>query len=432
VSVQRIVIVGGGFAGVTLAQRLERILPAEWEVVLLSSENHFVFTPLLAETAGREVSPIHVVVPGREMVRRTQWLTAEVTRVDRTANTVHYVSRGGEQGSLEYQHLVLACGSVVDLSAIPGLAEYTYPLRTLGDAVFLSNDLIGRLEEAPLHASLAERERLLTVVVIGGGFSGVEIAGALRDLLDRTRQFYPQLRSIQPKIVLLQHGNRILPEFGAESLSAYALQKLRDHGVDVRLNSGAKEVSAAGVMTSSGELISAGTVICTIGNAANPVLQTLGLPLKRGRVRTEPDMKASGCSNIWALGDSALVPNAATRKACAPTAQFAVRQAKRLARNLRAVLNGRVTRPFSFRPLGIMAGIGRHNAVAEVLGFRLSGFPAWFVWRTTYLMKMPTMLRKIQVTLDWTRSIFFPPSVIQLRLNRTSPIQKVLTAKGER
>jgi NADH dehydrogenase len=416
---KRIVIVGGGFAGVTLAQRLERVVPENVDLVLVSSENHFVFTPLLAETASREVSPLHVVVPGRQMVRKTQWLTAEVTRIDRSANCVHYRSRGGEQGAVEYDHLVLACGSVADFSSVPGLAEQAYPLRTLGDVVYLSNDLIGRLEEASLTDSTAERQRLLTVVVIGGGFSGVEIAGALKDLMDRTLRFYPQLRGITPKIVLLQKLDRILPEFGARSLSEYALRKLRSHRIDVRLNCQAAEITARDVLTDCGERIGAATIVCTIGNAGNPILRTLCLPLERGRLRTEPDMRVTGCTNVWALGDNALVPNAKSGQASPPTAQFATRQAKQLARNLAAALQNQPARPFSFHPLGIMASIGHHNAVAEVMGLQLSGFLAWVFWRSVYFAKMPTLARKIEVAMDWTRSLIFPTSVVHLELSRT-------------
>jgi NADH dehydrogenase len=210
---RRIVIVGGGFAGVTLAQRLERLTPPETELVLLSSENHFVFTPLLAETVGREISPLHVVVPGRQMVRRTRWLTAEVVDVDRAANVVHYVSHGGQRGNLRYDHLALACGSVVDFNIVPGLATHAYPLKSLGDAVFLGNDLIGRLEEAAVQSDPAERQRLLTAVVIGGGFSGVEVAGAINDLMERTRRYYPQLRDLRPRVVLLQRGTAFCRSF---------------------------------------------------------------------------------------------------------------------------------------------------------------------------------------------------------------------------
>jgi NADH:ubiquinone reductase (H+-translocating) len=428
---RRIVIVGGGFAGVTLAQRLERLTPRETELVLLSSENHFVFTPLLAETVGREISPLHVVVPGRQMVRRTRWLTAEVVEVDRAANVLHYASHGGQRRSLLYDHLALACGSVVDFNSVHGLATHAYPLKALGDAVFLGNDLIGRLEEAAVQSELAERQRLLTVVVIGGGFSGVEVAGAINDLMERTRRYYPQLRELRSRVVLLQRGDRILPELRAASLSEYALRKLCAHGIEVRLNAAAQEVTAREVVLQSGETIQTGTVVCTVGTASSPVLRTLGVPLERGRLKTEPDMRVVSCSNVWALGDSAQVPNAWDGNPSPPTAQFATRQATQLADNLARVLRNQSTRPFSFRPLGIMAAIGRHNAVAEVLGLRLSGFPAWILWRGVYLAKMPTLLRKIEVAIDWAWSILFPPNLVQLQMTRTLKVGRAHFAAGE-
>jgi NADH:quinone reductase (non-electrogenic) len=416
---RRVVIIGGGFGGVRLARRLERAAPADTEVVLISSENHFVFTPLLPETAGRAISPLHVVVPGREMVRRTQWLTANVTRIDRESETVHYTSRGGECGQVKYDHLVLACGAVADFSGVPGLAEYAYPLRTLGDAIFLSNDLMGRLEEASLKASQDDKQRLLSVVVIGGGFSGVEIAGALKDLMDRTRRYYPQLGAVLPRIILLQSGERILPELGSVSLSRYGLKRLRAQGIDVRLNSKAIAINEREAITESGERIPAATIVCTVGSGCNPILRTLGIPLDRGRLKTQPDMRVPACHNVWALGDNALVPNAKTGEFSPATAQFAVRQAEHLAHNLAAALASRQGRPFSFRPLGMMASIGHRRAVAEIVGLRLSGFLAWLLWRAIYLAKMPTLHRKIEVAVDWARSIVFPTSVVHLQLTRT-------------
>jgi NADH:ubiquinone reductase (H+-translocating) len=416
----RIVILGGGFAGVTLAQRLERLTDDSVEVVLLSSENHLVFSPLLAEAGGREIGPLHVVVPGRQMVRRTQWLTARATAVDRVAHEVHYVSQGGERGVLSYDHLVIACGSVVDLSIIPGLSTNAYPLKTLGDAVFLTNNLIGKLEEASMKADPLERQRFLTVVIIGGGFSGVEVAGAINDLLERARRFYPQLHTDMIRIVLLQRGERIIPEMHAKSLSEFALRKLRARGIEVRLNADAKEIQPGKVLLGNGEVIEAETVVCTIGNTTNPLLKTLGLPLERGRLKADPDMRVTETSNIWALGDSTAVPNAWDHKPSPPTAQFAMRQAKQLAANFVRLLKNRETRPFSYRPLGMMASIGHHNAVAEICGLHISGFLGWLLWRSVYLAKMPTLLRKIEVAIDWAWSVLFRPNIVQVHMSRTA------------
>ena len=428
---KRIVIVGGGFAGVTLAQRLERLTGKETEIVLVSSENHLVFSPLLAEAVGREISPLHVIVPGRQMVRRTQWLTARATEVDWSNNELHYASNAGERGTISFDHLVIACGSVVDLNGIPGLAAYAYPLKTLGDATALGNDLIGRLEEAAVQTDPEERKRLLTVVVIGGGFSGVEVAGAINDLMARALKFYPQLREDQVRIVLLQRGNRILPELQGESLSLFALKKLRTRGIDVRLNVDASEVSDGCVFLKSGERIETRTIVCTLGNTTNPFVNALGLPLERGRLKTDTDMRICGCSNVWAIGDSACVPNARDGKNSPPTAQFATRQAKQLAANLARTLRGEVPKPFSFRPLGVMAAVGHRNAVAEICGLCISGLPAWFLWRSAYLVKIPTLLRKLEVAIDWARSALFRPNITQLNMARTERVGRAHYAAGE-
>lgn len=428
---KRVIIVGGGFGGVTLAQHLERSVRSDIEIVLISGENHFVFTPMLAEVVGRSVSPLHIVVPGRQMVRRTNWLTARVTEIELEKNFVHYMASGGERGTLAYDHLVLACGSVVNLDIMPGMAAHAYPLKTLGDATFLGNDLIGRMEEASVESDSIKRQRLLTVVVIGGGFSGVEVSGAIADLLDRIRCFYPQLRHEQPRVILLHRGDRILPELNAPSLSEFAYSKLRERGIDVRLKTEAQEVSAIDVRLKSGEQIETATVVCTVGNMPNPLIRSLGLPINRGLIVTDPDMRVSGFTSAWALGDCAVVPNAYDGKPSPPTAQFVTRQAKQLADNLICTLKGQPTRPFSFKPLGVLASIGHKNGVAEILGFKLSGLLAWFFWRGIYLAKLPTLARKIEVAIDWAWQIFFPPNIVELQMARTERAGRAHYAAGE-
>src|SRR5262245_43424271 len=320
VSEQRVIIVGGGFGGVTLAQHLERKISSE--IVLISNENHFVFTPMLAEVVGRSISPLHMAVVGRQMVHRTTWLTAQVTDIDLQTHLVRYVGEGGERASLTYDHLVLASGSVVNMNMMPGLAAYAYPMKTLGDAVDLSNDLISRFEEAAVERDATLRRRLLTVVVIGGGFTGVEVAGAIMEAAHHALRFYPTLKDARARIILLQHDNLLIPELNAPSLSTFAYDKLRQAGVDVRLSSGAKEVTATGVRSSSGELIEAATVVATVGTSPNPFIQKLGLPLQHGRLATNPDMSVPGAANVWALGDCAIVPNAFDHMPSPTTAQF--------------------------------------------------------------------------------------------------------------
>jgi len=430
-SKQRVIIVGGGFGGVTLAQHLERRLSSEIEIVLISSENHFVFTPMLAETVGRSISPQHVVVAGRQMVRRTTWLTAQVTDIELKSNLVCYVGAGGQKASLTYDHLVLACGSVVNMNLVPGLAAYASPLKTLGDAIYLGNDLISRLEEAAVETDPARRRRLVTVVVIGGGFSGVEVVGEIAEVLEETRRFYPTLKSEQPRVILLQRGDSLIPELRAPSLSKFACDKLRKAGVDVRLNSSAQEITAAGARLKSGELIEAATVVSTVGTSPNPLLHKLGLTLERGSLVTNPDMSVKGTDNVWAVGDCAIIPNAFDKKPSPPTGQFAMRQAKQLAVNLLLAFKGQPTKPFSFKALGMLASLGNRNAVAEIVGIRISGFIAWVLWRGIYLSKLPSFVRKVEVLGDWTWKALFPPDIVQLQMSRTGSVGLARYAPGE-
>jgi len=427
-SQKRIVIVGGGFAGVTLAQGLERSQSAQMEIVVLSAENHLVFTPMLPEVVGRTISPLHVVVPGRQLTRRTQWLEADVNRIDRDNNEAHYVRRDGTAASIHFDHLVLACGSAANLEEIPGLASRGYALKTVMDAIVMGNDLIGNFEAAATEPEPEARQRLLTVVVIGGGFSGVEVAGHIADLMRATHRFYPELKNETPRVVLLHQGRHLLPELHHESLSGFALRKLRQNGIKVQLQTTARKATPTAVHLTSGEPIETGMIVCTVGTETHPLIKGLGLALERGRLKTDPDMKVKGTANLWTLGDCALVPNAYDDRPCPATAQFAMQQARQLAENLKCASRGTGTKPFSFRSRGMLASIGHRNAVAVIYGMTLSGFFAWFLWRGIYLAKLPTFSRKLEVAISWACSIPFPPNIVQLG----QPKQQPAKARGER
>jgi NADH dehydrogenase len=415
---ERIVIVGGGFAGVTLAQRLERSLPAQTEIIVLSADNHLVFTPMLPEVVGRTISPLHVVVAGRQLTRRTKWLEARVSRIDREKNEAHCLRRDGTAASMRYTQLVLACGSAANLAEIPGLAARGYALKTVMDAIVMGNDLIGNFETAATESDAEVRQRLLTVVVIGGGFSGVEIAGHIADLMRAIRRFYPELKHETPHVVLLQKGKQLLPELQHESLSKFTLQKLRQNGIKVRLETSAKKVDSVAVHLTSGERIGTGMIVCTIGTETHPLIKGLGLTLEKGRLKTDPDMKVSGTANLWGLGDCAFIPNAYDGRPSPATAQFAVQQARQLAENLKCASQRSATKQFNFHPRGMLASIGHRNAVAVIYGVKLSGFIAWFLWRGIYLAKLPTFSRKLEVALSWACNIPFPPNIVQLRLSK--------------
>ena len=294
----RIVIIGGGFAGVTLAEHLNRRVARNIEVVVISSENHMVFTPMLAEVAGRSLSGLDVVVSGRQVAPQATWLTATVTGVDLTKNEVEYTRPDGKIATLSYAHLILACGSGVNLDVVPGMAAHAYTLRTVGDGLILGNEVIARFEQAAVEPDDAERQRLLTVVVVGGGFTGVEAAGHLFDLMRNIHPFYPQLSRNRPRMLLLQRGARIVPEFQHDSLSEFALRKLQQNGLEVRLNTDVKEVTAQYVRLGTGERIGTGLTLCAIGTAPVPLLKEIGLPVEHGRLKTALDMRVTGTTNV--------------------------------------------------------------------------------------------------------------------------------------
>src|SRR6201981_1142650 len=427
----RIIIVGGGFAGANLAGHLNRRVARDVEVVVISSENDMVFTPMLAEVAGRSLSGLDVVMPGRQIAPGATWLTATVTSVDLKKNEVEYTRPDGQRATLSYAHLVLACGSDVNLDVVPGMSAHAYTLRTVGDGMILGNEVIARFEQAAVEPDAAERERLLTVVVVGGGFTGVEAAGHVFDLMRNIMPLYPQLSRTRPRMVLLQRGARIVPEFQHDSLSEFALQKLRHNGLDVRLNTEVKEVTARYVRLGTGERRDTGLRVSSVGTAPVPLVKKIGLPVERGRLKTEPDMRVTSAANVWAFGDCAAVPNAWNAQISPPTAQFALRQAKQLAANLVRVQRGEATRPFHFRPQGLLATIGHHNGAAEIYGLKFSGLVAWLLWRTVYLLKIPTFSRKLNVIVDWTWDIFFKPNIVQVHVEQQQRFKQAHYAAGD-
>jgi NADH:ubiquinone reductase (H+-translocating) len=427
----RIVIVGGGFAGLTLAEELDRRVGRNVEVVVISTENHMVFTPMLAEVAGRSLSALDVVVSGREVAPRATWLTATVTAVDLKKNEVEYTRPDGVIARLSYAHLILACGSEINLDVVPGMAAHAYTLRTVDDGFTLGNEVIARFEQAEVEPADAERQRLLSIVVVGGGFTGVEAAGHLFDLMRNIQGFYPQLNRTQPRMVLLQRGSRIVPEFQHDSLSEFALRKLKQNGVEIRLNTEVQEVTARYVRLKTGERIDTGLTLCAIGTAPVALIKKIGTPLQHGRLKTDPDMRVTGTSNVWAFGDCAAVPNAWNEQLSPPTAQFALRQAKQLAVNLFRVQRGEPTKPFHFRPQGLLATIGHHNGVAEIYRLKFSGLLAWFLWRAIYLLKIPTFSRKLNVIVDWTWDLFFKPNLVEVRVAQQQRFKQAHYAAGD-
>jgi NADH dehydrogenase len=427
---KHIVIIGGGFAGVYTARSLQRRLPAGWDVILFSQENHFIFTPLLGDVVGSSINPMHVVWPVRQMVPRVNCRTAALTGIDLAQRHVTYTTAAGRPERQPFDHLVLACGSVVNLDIIPGMAAHGWPLKTMGDALVLRNHLINLLEQAEVETDPARKQRLLSVVVVGAGYSGVEVTGEVADLLKASARFYKTIKQKDIRVSLLEGRDRILPDL-PESLSKFALKKMTRLGIDVRMQTLAAAVTEEGVRLKGGGSIDAATVICTIGTTTNPLLASLKLPAMYNRIKTDPDMRVEGRNNLWAVGDCAAVPNAYDGKLSAPTAQVAVRQGRQLAANLLRAIEGQPTKAFSFKPLGMLASIGNHRAVGLVFGVRVSGFLAWFLWRGIYLGKMPSLGRKVQIAFDWAWQLIFPRDIAQLTLQQTERLGRAHFEAGQ-
>lgn len=415
---RNIVIVGGGFAGTTLVQSLQRRLPEGWRLLLLSEESYTTFNPMLAEVVGAAVFPEHVVAPIRQMIDapRTQFVMGRALDVDFARRCLRASTLAGLQ-QIPFEHLVLAVGTRANTALVPGLAEHALPLKLVGDALHIRNRVLQRLARIELESDAPARRRLGHFTIIGGGFSGVEVAGSLSDFLRGALRFYPRVARDELKVTLLQDGERLLPELPA-SLGASAARSLAARGVDVRLGARAVRVEADGVVLADGDRIHTSTVVCTIGTRANPFVEQLDLPLQRGRIVTERDLSVTGRPGVWALGDCALVHNGDTL--APPTAQFAVAEAHVLARNLLAAIEQRPTAAFSHRSRGMMATTGHLKGVAQIGRLRFSGLPAWLLWRAYYLLRMPTAGRKLRIWVEWTWAMAFAADITHLRFTRTA------------
>lgn len=432
-----VVIIGAGFAGTTLIRALARRWPGGARLTLISDESYTTFNPMLQEAVGASVFPEQVVVPVREMLEPDagcRFVMGSVTAIDTEQRALTCQSLAGEI-TVAYDELVLAFGNRAKLDLLPGMAEHALPLKTVGDAMHIRNSVLRRLARIELETDPALRRWLGHFIVIGGGFSGVEVAGELIDCLGSIRRYYPLVKPEELTITVLHGTDRLLPELSAR-LGEAALTSLTRRGVTVRLSTRAQALTARGVTLTDGETIDGQTLICTIGTAPNPLSQLLGLPLHQGRILTNPDLSVQGLPHVWALGDCAAVPNGHDNSISPPTAQFAVRQATHLADNLIAQAHGQPGQPFAHRSRGMMASIGHLKGVAEVGGVALTGWPAWLVWRAYYLSQMPSWGRRLRVFLEWTWGMFFPPDITHLRFTRRheqrfEPVPRVVpTGKG--
>ena len=413
-----IAILGGGFAGISVARRLEERLHAnEAELVLFGRENFTLFTPMLPEVTSGELEVRHVVTPIRTQLRRTKFLLAEVTAVDVERSTIAYrYVLTGIVGSLGYDHVVFALGSTTSTFGLPGVAENVWALKTLEDADKLRNRLVWLLELADTIDDAERRKRLLTIVVVGGGFTGVETAGEVFELFRSVVRFYRHLRIDDVKMVLLEGGPTLLGGLPPK-MGQYARRILERRGVEVVTGDGVTQADALGLTLQSGRRIESETIVWSAGVAPSPSVAHVALEkTKRGAIVTDPQMRASGTANVWALGDCAAIPDG--EGGIYPmTAQHAIREGPLLADNVVAALRGEAAKPFVYRSMGMMAALGGRKAVAQLPGGGvLTGFIAWFLWRSYYLLRLPGLDRKLRVAFDWTLEVLFPRDIAELRV----------------
>lgn len=413
----RVLILGGGFGGFYTALGLERRLKGgQHEIVLVSRENYLLYSPLLPEAAAGALEPRHLVVPLRTALRRTRIVVGSVTGIDVAARSVTVAVAEGPPVPMSYDHLVFALGATTRMpAAVRGLAERAVGFKSLAEAIWLRNRLLAHLEIADASADHERRRRLLSVVFVGGGYAGVEAAAELHSMTREALRYYPSIRPGELRFVIIETGPTVLRELGGD-FPARVQRRLLERGIEIRTGTTLQEVREDGVLLATGEAIPAATVVWTAGVVAHPLTQQVGGERDpRGRLITMPDLRVSGAEGVWALGDSAAVPDAKTHgEPAPPTAQHALREARTLAANLAAALQGGRMREFRHGNLGMLAGLGRHDAAGRLLGVPISGFFAWWVTRTYHLLQLPTLQRKVRVVLDWTIALFFPRDIAQL------------------
>jgi NADH dehydrogenase len=417
---KKVLVIGGGFGGVFAAKALERQGRGKLEVELVNSNNYFVFQPLLPEVAAGSIHSADAVVPLRQLLRRLQVRQAEIMGIDFDAKKV-IVVQGAKRTPIDlpYDELVIALGTGVDLNRFPGLPEHALTMKDLADAHRLRTHVIGCLETADVTREPDTKQQLLTFVTVGAGFSGVETVAETRELVRRALKYYPNIKEDEIRFYLIEYANRILPTFPAD-LAAYATRRLQLHGIEVLTGVGTKSASGTAVELTDGRIIPTSTIVATIGNGPHRLVETLGLDMHWGRIKTDRFMRVPSLDGVWALGDAALIPlvehpGEDPAHYATQTAQFAVREGRQLASNIVAKLDSKPLKPFAYTSKGSLASLGMSKAVADVYGFKLSGTLAWLLWRGFYLSFLPGFWSKFRVGLTWMINTVMPPNIVQIQ-----------------
>jgi NADH:ubiquinone reductase (H+-translocating) len=416
---KQILILGAGFGGVYAALEFEKHLARDpsVKVTLINRENFFLFTPMLHEVAASDLDITNIVSSLRKLLRHVDFFEGDVHSIDLDKREVTFQHGMSEhKHTLIYDHLIIALGGITNFYGLPGLEENALTMKSLGDAITLRNRLIENLEIADYHCT-HEDAACLTLVVAGGGYAGVETIAAVNDFLREAVAFYPHLKEEMLRVVLVHDLPHILPELG-EDLAVYTEKKLAERGIEVRLGVKVTGYQDSTVQLADGTEIMTNTLVWTAGVAANPLLKMLPCKKERGRVVVNEYLEVDGYPGVWAVGDCAMVPDLKSGKLCPPTAQYALRQGVTVARNITASIKGEKSKKFEHTNQGQLAAIGRRTAVASIAGINFSGFFAWVLWRSIYLMKLPRFEKKVRVALDWTLDIFYSKDLVQFLTTR--------------
>ncbi|MEV5599825.1 NAD(P)/FAD-dependent oxidoreductase [Streptomyces sp. NPDC052299] len=423
----RILVVGGGYVGMYTALRLQRKLKqrlraGDTEIVVVAPEPYMTYQPFLPEAAAGSISPRHVVVPLRRVLPHCTIVIGEARAIDHAKRTATVTTlASGEDGTgaleIEYDELVLAPGSVSRTLPVPGLADHGVGFKTIEEAIGLRNHVIEQMDIASATRDPAVRDAALTFVFVGGGYAGVEALAELEDMARYTSRYYHNIKAEDLKWILVEATGRILPEVG-ESLGRYAVRELRGRNIDVRLDTRLDSCEDRVAVLSDGSRFPTRTLVWTAGVKPAPVLAATGLPLDgRGRLVCTAKLTVDGTEHAWSAGDAAAVPDltaAETGRTTAPNAQHAVRQAKVLADNIVASLNGEPLTEYRHSYAGSVASLGLHKGVAHIYGRRLKGLPAWLIHRMYHLSRVPTFNRKARVLAEWTLSGLFKREIVSL------------------
>ncbi|HEY9784590.1 MAG TPA: FAD-dependent oxidoreductase, partial [Candidatus Obscuribacterales bacterium] len=331
---------------------------------------------------------------------------------------------------MSYDNLVISCGNTANLGLVPGMDDHAFALKTVGDALALQAHVMEQMERAEVCEDEACKRWYLSFIVVGGGFSGVEVAGEINDLVRKSRKFFQTIKQSDISVTIVHSRDSILPEV-SPSLREFAKKEMERNGVRILLNSVAAAATPEGITLTDGTYLTGGTIVCTIGTTVLPVIQRLDVPKKNGRLITEADMSLPGYPNTWAIGDCAAITNAIDGSLCPPIGQFAEREGTQVAKNIAARINGQPTKPFSYKQMGSLCSIGGHSAVAEVMGFRISGFIAWFLWRGVYLMKLPSFAQQAKVGLEWACDLIFPRTLAHMKADRSRRVGRAYYESGD-